>query len=75
MIILTIKTRLMYTYLFIYIYVMGKLQIWWNFKFPYWKLKLEFPLGGISIGVSPSGNLNIPSGNSNYNLPWGNLNF
>ena len=44
---------------------MGKLQIWWNFKFPYWKLKLEFPLGGISIGVSPSGNLNLPSGNSN----------
>ena len=36
-------------FVYIYIYVMGKLQIWWNLKFPQGKFKLEFPLGGISI--------------------------
>ena len=58
-----------------YIYVMGELQIWGNLKFPQGEFKLEFPLGGISIGVSPSGISNSPSGNSNLNLPWGNLKF
>ena len=54
---------------------MGELQIWGNLKFLQGKFKLEFPLGEISIGVSPSGILNSTSGNSNWNLPWGNLKF
>ena len=52
---------------------MGKLKIWGNLKFPQGKLKLEILFVQFPIGVSPSGNLNFPSGNSNYNLPWGYL--
>ena len=52
---------------------MGKVQIWWNLKFHQRKFKLEVRLVQFPIGVSPSGNVNYPSGNSNYNLSWGNL--